>query len=84
MHLKRITETIYHDTKVSEHLYLNIVHYYLHWVYFSLQHFYLAKSLQLCQTLCDPIDGSPPGSSVPGILQARTLEEWFAISFSSA
>ena len=40
-----------------------------------------AKSLQLCLTLCDPIDGSPPGSPVPGILQARTLE-WVAISFS--
>ena len=40
-----------------------------------------AKSLQSCLTLCDPIDGSPPGSSVPGILQARTLE-WVAISFS--
>ena len=35
---------------------------------------YAAKSLQLCLTLCDPIDGSPPGSSIPGILQARTLE----------
>ena len=42
-----------------------------------------AKALQLCPTLCDPIDGSPPGSSVPGILQARTLE-WVAISFSNA
>ena len=42
-----------------------------------------AKSLQWCPTLCDPIDGSPPGSSVPGILQARTLE-WVAISFSKA
>ena len=42
-----------------------------------------AKSLQLCPTLCDPIDGSPPGSPVPGILQARTLE-WVAISFSNA
>ena len=41
-----------------------------------------AKSLQSCPTLCDPIDGSPPGSSVPGILQARTLE-WVAISFSN-
>ena len=41
------------------------------------------KSLQLCLTLCDPIDGSPPGSPVPGILQARTLE-WVAISFSNA
>ena len=39
-----------------------------------------AKSLQSCPTLCDPIDGSPPGSAVPGILQARTLE-WVAISF---
>ena len=42
-----------------------------------------AKSLQLCPTLHDPIDGSPPGSTVPGILQARTLE-WVAISFSNA
>ena len=40
----------------------------------------VAKSLQSCPTLCDPIDGSPPGSAVPGILQARTLE-WVAISF---
>ena len=42
-----------------------------------------AKSLQLCPTLCDPRDGSPPGFPVPGILQARTLE-WVAISFSNA
>ena len=42
-----------------------------------------AKSLQSCPTLCNPIDGSPPGSPVPGILQARTLE-WVAISFSNA
>ena len=42
-----------------------------------------AKSLQSCLTLCDPIDDSPPGSPVPGILQARTLE-WVAISFSSS
>ena len=42
-----------------------------------------AKSLQLCPTLCDPIDGSPPGSPIPGILQTRTLE-WVAISFSNA
>ena len=50
-----------------------------------LQLFYAAaaKSLQLCPTLCNPIDGSPPGSAVPGILQARTLE-WVAISFSNA
>ena len=42
-----------------------------------------AKSLQSCPTLCDLIDGNPPGSPVPGILQARTVE-WVAISFSSA
>ena len=42
-----------------------------------------AESLQSCPTLCDPVDGSPPGSPVPGILQARTLE-WVAISFSNA
>ena len=42
-----------------------------------------AKSLQLCPTLCDPIDGSPPGSSIPGMLQARILE-WVATSFSNA
>ena len=44
---------------------------------------FAAKSLQSCPTLCDPRDGSPPGSAVPGILQARTLE-WVAISFSNA
>ena len=42
-----------------------------------------AKSLQSCPILCDPIDGSPPGYPIPGILQARTLE-WVAISFSNA
>ena len=42
-----------------------------------------AKSLQSCPTLCDPVDGSPPGSPLPGVLQARTLE-WVAISFSNA
>ena len=42
-----------------------------------------AKSLQSCPTLCDPIDGSPPGSPVPGILQARIVE-WGAIAFSTA
>ena len=42
-----------------------------------------AKSLQSCSTLCDPIDGRPPGSTIPGILQARTLE-WVDISFSNA
>jgi len=43
----------------------------------------VAKSLQSCPTLCDPIDGSPTGSPIPGILQARTLE-WVVISFSNA
>ena len=42
-----------------------------------------AESLQSCLTLCDPIDGSPPGCPIPGILQARTLE-WVAISFGSS
>ena len=42
-----------------------------------------AKSSQSCPTLCNPIDGSPPGSPIPGIIQARTLE-WVAISFSNA
>ena len=49
----------------------------------NLIHVAAAKSLQSCPTLCDPIDGSPPGSPVPGILQARTLV-WVAISFSNA
>ena len=47
------------------------------------EYMYAAKSLQSCLTLCDPIDGSPRGSPVPGILQTRTLE-WVAISFSNA
>ena len=49
----------------------------------SRRHPLSAKSLQSCLTLCDPIDGSPPGSTIPGILQARTLE-WVASSFSNA
>ena len=60
------------------------------WILYPLRHLEspystaaAAKSLQLCPTLCDPIDGSPPGSPVPGILQART-PEWVAISFSNA
>ena len=48
-----------------------------------LSSFWVAKSLQSFLTLCDPIDGSPPGSPIPGILQARTLE-WVAISFSNS
>ena len=52
------------------------------WFYEDLLVAAAAKSLQSCPTLCNPTDGSPPGSSVPGILQARTLE-WVAISFSN-
>ena len=51
--------------------------------FFSFWKSATAKSLQSCLTLCDPIDNSPPGSSIPGILQARTLE-WVASSFSNA
>ena len=51
--------------------------------YYSAAAAATAKSLQSCLTLCDPIDGSAPGSPIPGILQARTLE-WVAISFSNA
>ena len=54
----------------------------LTWLLMNLLMNAAAKSLQSCPTLCDPIDGSPPGSPVPGILQARTLE-WVAISFST-
>ena len=49
----------------------------------AMDHAAAAKSIQSCPTLCNPIDGSPPGSPIPGILQARVLE-WVAISFSSA
>ena len=60
---------------------LYVIHY--HTVYpFKVYAAAAAKSLQSCPTLCDPIDGSPPGSPVPGILQARTLG-WVAISFSN-
>ena len=54
-----------------------------HFVWLLLDRLAAAKSLQLCPTLCDPIDSSPSGSPIPGILQARTLE-WVAISFSIA
>ena len=53
------------------------------WGYSPVSPAAAAKSLQSCSTLCDPIDGSPPGPAVPGILQARTLE-WVAISSSNA
>ena len=64
----------------------NIIYSLLHIQQLQTQHMTLAaaaKSLQSSPTLCDPIDGSPPGSPVPGILQTRTLE-WVAISFSKA
>ena len=57
---------------------------YIYIYIYTYTYIYAAtKSLQSCPTLCDPIDGSPPGSPIPGILQARTLE-WVAISFSKA
>ena len=61
---------------------INLSFHNLAWCFLLLMLCY-AKSLQSCPTLCNPIDGSPPGSPVPGILQARTLE-WAAISFSNA
>ena len=57
--------------------------YFLKNILFIYLYGHAAKSLQSCPTLCDPIDGNPPGFPVPGILQARTLE-WVAISFSNA
>ena len=65
---------------------VNILRPFFQKTYFSLKvisQAAAAKSLQSCPTLCDPIEGSPPGSPIPGILQARTLE-WVAISFSNA
>ena len=67
--IEQLLNTNYQDSKN-----VNILYNY---------HAAAAKSLQSCPTLCDPIDGSPPGSPVPGILQAGTLE-WVAISFSNA
>ena len=71
---------IYMYTYIYMYIYMHIytcVHVYIYIWYAAAA----AKSLQSCPTLCDPIDGSPPGSPVPGILQVRTLE-WVAISFS--
>ena len=88
-----LVHIIFHLIKMSCH---NFPDWYNYSTFLGLQsvYFYLlpfaaaaaaaaAALLQLCLTLCDPIDGSPPGSPVPGILQARTLE-WVAISFSNA
>ena len=64
-------------------LFINSVTLYISSYYLTLTAAAVAKLLQSCSTVCDPIDSSPPGSPVPGILQARTLE-WVAISFSNA
>ena len=69
-------------TRLSKHMHALIFYVFIMYIclYAAAA---AAKSLQLCPTLCDPIDGSPPGSPVPGTLQARTLE-LVAISFSNA
>ena len=66
---------------VSGLTFRSLIHFEFIFVYGVRKCSAAAKSLQSCPTLCDPIDGNPPGSPVPGILQARTLE-WVAISFS--
>ena len=74
------------ENVLSDHLSKQIRHYFYFLFilrYSNKESIAIAKSLQSCPTLCDPIDGSPPGFPVPGILQARTLE-WVAISFSNA
>ena len=82
--MKKNKAMIYKNLKKNIHVWTH-THMYI----FSSSDSYIymytaaaAKSLQSCPTLCDPIDGSPPGSPIPGILQARTLE-WVAISFSN-
>ena len=73
-------------TKTQEPLKINKFYYIYIYIYIYRLKFCTAAAAKLrqsCPTLCDPIDGSPPGSPVPGILQARTLE-WVAISFSNA
>ena len=68
---------------IQKHIDIPIcIHTYIHSVYIVYAAA-AAKSCQSCPTLCDPTDSSPPGSAIPGILQARILE-WVAISFSSA
>ena len=70
-------------TNLSNFLWSSFENFIYDWILFVFFCSATAKSLQSCPTLCDPKDSSPPGSPVPGILQARTLE-WVAISFSSA
>ena len=67
---------------IAKYEFLMFISYYLHYLLLNFLSA-AAKSLQSCLTLCDPIDGSPPGSPGPGILQARTLE-WVTISFAKA
>ena len=70
--------------KIQNHSYFKCINSVSLFFFFLVWHAAAAaKSLQSCPTLCNPLDGSPPGSAVPGILQARTLE-WVAISFSNA
>ena len=76
--IKNSSNTDTYKDKVKTKFY----HWEIKWV-LSQIYLYAAKSLQSWPTLCNPIDGSPPGSPVPGILQARTLE-WVAISFANA
>ena len=71
-----LTEVVQNQTQQSNKFFLKSQ-------YFKSTAAAAAKLLQSCPTLCNPIDGSPPGSPVPGSLQARTLE-WVAISFSNA
>ena len=73
------------SSKFSLYVYKFLVHVLLNPVLKDFEHYLAAaaKSLESCPTLCDPIDGSPPGSPIPGILQARTLE-WVAVSFPNA
>ena len=80
-----------HFVIVLKYIIINILYMYTYikivfvevYMYIYINTLAAAKSLQLCPTLCDPIDGSPPGSPVPGIPKSRTLE-WVVISFSNA
>ena len=84
--MKETSKFHHHPSQRNSHFPLKKAPHHLTLLLLLLSHFIAAaaaKSLQLCPTLCDPRDGSPPGSPIPGILQARTLE-WVAISFSNA
>ena len=81
LHLVYFPVPVYGCVCVCVYIYIYI--YMGTYIYIGCVAAAAAKSLQSCRTLCGPIDGGPPGSPVPGILQARTLE-WVAISFSNA